>query len=316
MTWVAVLLAVSGACCYAFGARHQNTAVRGTADLTVRGLLRLVRDRGWLTGLLLLAAGTGLHVTAVALAPLTVVQPIGALALALTAVLHARARGIRLNRASIAAIVACIGGVATFVGLAAGSVRPQAVTTAEALRVLALMGAAAVLLAAVLAVTRAGRARALAHIAATGVAFGFVATVTRVATQRVREDGFTDPFLVLSAVAIIVALLAGGWCLQRAHADGPPDLVVAGLTVIDPLVAVALGITVLGEAPYLRPAALAALAVSAVLAAGGVAVLARHHPDATGPDEPDRSRTEPRTDRDAVAYGRRGTETYELRSSL
>lgn len=309
MTWVAVLLAVGGACCYAFGARHQNTAVRGLGDLTVRGLLRLVRDRGWLTGLLLLAAGTGLHVTAVALAPLTVVQPIGALALVLTAILHVRARGIGLNRASVAAIVACIGGVATFVFLAAGSVRPAPVTTAEALRVLALLGAAAITFALVLAVTGRGRGRALAHIAAAGVAFGFVATLTRVATQRVREDGFTEPFLFLPALAIAGALLAGGWCLQRAHADGPPDLVVAGLTVIDPLIAVALGLTVLGEAPYLRPATMAALTGAAAVAAAGVAVLARHHPDTTGPGEITR------TGRDPVAYGRRGTETYELRSS-
>ena len=310
MTWVAVLLAVAGACCYAFGARHQNTAVRGNGGLGPRGLLRLLRDRGWLTGLLLLGAGTALHVTAVALAPLTVVQPIGALALALTAVLHARARGIRLNRASVAAIVACIGGVATFVALATGTVRPAPVTGAEALRVLALMGAAAIALGLVIGLTRAGRARALGHIVAAGVAFGFVATLTRVLSQRVREDGLSDPFLLVPALAVAASLLAGGWCLQQAHAGGPPDLVVAGLTVIDPLVAVAIGITVLGEAPYLAPANLAALAGAAVVAAGGVAVLARHHPDTArteGPAIPDRA---------PVAYGRRGwdTETFELRS--
>jgi len=312
MTWVAVVLAVAGACCYAFGARHQNTAVRGNGAMTLRGLTRLVRDRGWLIGLLLLAGGTALHVTAVALAPLTVVQPIGALALALTAILHARAQGIRLNRASVAAIVACIGGVATFVALAAGAVHPDPVTTAEAVRVLALMGAAGVVLALVVTTTRAGRARALAHIVAAGVAFGFVATLTRVLTQRVREGGLDDPFLLVPALAIVTALLAGGWCLQQAHADGPPDLVVAGLTVIDPLVAVAIGITVLGEAPYLAPATLAALAGAAVIAAGGVAVLARHHPDATGPAAP------AIPDREPVAHARHGwdTETFELRSLL
>lgn len=314
MTWVAVVLAVAGACCYAFGARHQNTAVRGAGALSLRGLARLVRDRGWLTGLLLLGAGTGLHVTAVALAPLTVVQPIGALALALTAVLHARARGIRLNAVSVVAIVACIGGIAAFVGLAAGMVRAAPVSTAEALRVLALMGAAAAVLAVVVAV-RPGRARALAHIVAAGVAFGFVATLTRVLTQRVRESGLDDPFLLAPALAIAAALLVGGWCLQKAHADGPPDVVVAGLTVIDPLVAVAIGMTVLGEAPGLRPATLAALTGAAAIAAGGVAVLARHHPDATGPEqinprEKDRAA--------AVAYGRRGweTEPFEMRSAL
>ena len=36
--------------------------------------------------------------------------------------------------------------------------------------------------------------------------------------------------------------------MQTAYSVGSPDLVIAGLTVVDPLVAVAIGIFVLGEA--------------------------------------------------------------------
>ena len=285
MTWIAVALAVAGACCYAFGARRQNTAVRrpDRSALSLAALARLLRDRGWLAGLVLLGGGTALHVTAVTLAPLTVVQPIGALALVITAVLHVRARGIRLNAASVAAIAACVGGVAAFVVLATGAVHPPAVTRADETRVLVLLGVVAAVLGTAVAVqtARAGRYRGLAHTVAAGAAFGFVATLTRVLTQRVAEDGLgaVSPLTVLGIAA---AMLAGGWCVQQAHAAAPPDLVVAGLTVIDPLVAVGLGMTVLGEAPHLSPLTMAALVAAALAATAGVVLLARHHPDATG----------------------------------
>ncbi len=42
--------------------------------------------------------------------------------------------------------------------------------------------------------------------------------------------------------------MLGTYFVQTAYAQGPPDLVVAGLTVIDPLVAILIGVLVLGEA--------------------------------------------------------------------
>ncbi len=49
-------------------------------------------------------------------------------------------------------------------------------------------------------------------------------------------------------IAIVVAALAGSYLVQTAYSSGSPDLVVAGLTVIDPMVGVTIGIIVLGEA--------------------------------------------------------------------
>lgn len=287
MTWIAVALAVAGACCYALGARWQNTAVRERSSATgstvsIAALCRLARNPGWLLGLALLGGGTALHVTAVAFAPLTVVQPVGVLALTLTAVLHARDRRLRLNPASLLAVVACTGGVALFVVLATGAAHPAPVTGAEQLRVLGLLAVAAVVLAVLIAI---GRGRCLLFTVGAGVAFGFVATLTRVVTQRFHGGGLAD-VSPLAVLGIALAGVAGGWCVQQAHANGPPDLVVAGLTVLDPLVAVGIGIAVLGEAPHLAPLTGAALGAAALVATTGVFVLARHHPDASGPDDP------------------------------
>jgi hypothetical protein len=57
--------------------------------------------------------------------------------------------------------------------------------------------------------------------------------------------------------------------------------VIAGLTVVDPLIAVAIGILVLGEAATAPVYALVLFALSGVLAIYGVFQLAKHHPQVT-----------------------------------
>ena len=85
-----------------------------------------------------------------------------------------------------------------------------------------------------------------------------------------------------SVVALIAAGGLGSWFVQSAYSSGPPDLVIAGLTVIDPLVGIAIGIVILGE---LRPDVHAVMAIAmgtaASLAIVGVIALSRHHPEVT-----------------------------------
>jgi hypothetical protein len=73
----------------------------------------------------------------------------------------------------------------------------------------------------------------------------------------------------------------GGWFVQNAYASGPPDLVIAGLTVVDPMVAVSIGIIVLGEAAQAADNPLIAIvfAASGAVAATGVWLLSRVHPE-------------------------------------
>jgi hypothetical protein len=70
----------------------------------------------------------------------------------------------------------------------------------------------------------------------------------------------------------------GGWFVQNAYASGPPDLVIAGLTVIDPAVAVGIGILILGEASEASLTQVLGFAGSGIVAAAGVILLARVHP--------------------------------------
>jgi drug/metabolite transporter (DMT)-like permease len=66
--------------------------------------------------------------------------------------------------------------------------------------------------------------------------------------------------------------------VQTAYSSGPPDLVVAGLTVIDPLVGVTIGIVVLGEAQGAPLWAGIVFVVSGALAIYGVFQLSKYHP--------------------------------------
>jgi glycosyltransferase involved in cell wall biosynthesis len=278
MTWFAVLLAVLGAVFFAFAARLQHEAVRASEGaLRVRELLRRPR---WLLGLVLLVVGAGVHAAALGMAPLSVVQPVGVVAIGITAVLDGRRR-------ELPAVAWTTFGVGAFVLLAAGSATSTAVVPeAELKAALVALGLIAVPgLVGVLSTRPA--VRALGFGAAGGVAYGFVSVLMRSVSQDVQQGGlaWTTAF---SAAGIVAALLVGGWFIQHAYASGPPHVAVACLTVVDPLVAVGIGAGLLGEATRTSLLVGAAELVCAAVAVGGVVALARTR---TLPEVPTRSET-------------------------
>src|SRR5689334_18106915 len=109
MTMLAVTLAVFGAVCFALAARLQHDAVAATGARA-----SVLRQPRWLAGLALLIAGAGVHAVALGMAPLTVVQPIGVVAIGITALLDRRFR-------ELPAILITTVGVGAFVLLASGS---------------------------------------------------------------------------------------------------------------------------------------------------------------------------------------------------
>lgn len=283
MTALALTLAALGACGYAVGARLQHRAVHttiGDQGLGVRRQLQLVRSNRWLLGLLCLGSGTVLHATALGLAPLSVVQPVGVLALPITVLLTAREQSVHigeLNRNTVLAVLACTGGVAAFVFLAVGSATATMVTTEAASTAIKVVAVAVVVLG-VVGLLSGSKTRCVAYAAGCAVAYGLVSVLMRAVSQQVtRWDlGQVD---FRAVIGIVVAVLVGGWLLQHAYASGPPDLAVACLTVIDPLMAVGLGIGLLGEADNVGTVTAAGEALCAVVACVGVFVLARYHPD-------------------------------------
>ncbi|WP_309106998.1 DMT family transporter [Arthrobacter sp.] len=287
MVWLAVFLAVLGAFFLAFGAQRQGSAVKadtGGLALSSNGFLRLLRNPRWVFGLLLLVAGMAMNSIALVTAPLTVVQPIGAIALVITTVVNARDQGISINRATVVAISACVTGSALFVLLAVNVTQENHHVSSDDELTIVLLLALAVGIFGSLAAMFRHRMSAFVYIIGAGVLFGFVAVLTRIIGKHLLDPNGLGLLNVpwYSVVAIVAAGGLGSWFVQSAYSGGPPDLVIAGLTVVDPIVGIAIGIAILGE---LRPDVHAVMAISmgtaATLAIVGVIALSRHHPEVT-----------------------------------
>ncbi|MHA6802243.1 DMT family transporter [Salinifilum ghardaiensis] len=283
MTAVAILLGALGACGYALGARMQHRAVHamtGGARFSLRDQARLFGEPRWLGGLLVLGLGAGLHVTALGFAPLSVVQPLGVIALPITVLLTLREQGTRtreLNLSVLLSVAAAMVGVGLFVVLAARTAAPTPVAPHHQLAATQI-AAVTILALAMAAVLSRSRTRCVLFAAAGAAAYGYVSLLMRGITQQL---GALDPanIPVVPLFGVAAAMLVGGWLVQHGYASGSPDLVVACLTVIDPIVAVGMGLGLLGEADRIAfPTTVGQVACAAV-ACVGVFALARYHPD-------------------------------------
>lgn len=263
MTWLAIGLAVLNACCFTAGTWLQHSASAGGASLAAA-----LRRPRWLAGLALLTAGAVLQVIALRLAPVTVVEPAGVLGIVISVVWALRLRRAPLRWDTGRALAAILVGTGGFAVLAALNTVPRPVPVTAQIQAGALVFAvmAVCLLA---AHPLRGRARCLVLGIGGGAAYGCTSTLVRAATEEFLAHGVSAQlFGTLGGLAATV--LAGFWFVQRAYADGPPESTVATLTVVDPLVAVTIGIGVLGEAPGLTVPIIAAGLVFAGVAIGGV----------------------------------------------
>ena len=287
MVWLAVCLAVLGAFFLAIGAQRQGSAVKadtGGLALSSNGFLRLLRNPRWMLGLLLLCLGMVMNAIALVSAPLTVVQPIGAIALVITTVVNAKDQGLSINRATVVAITACVTGSALFVLLAVNVTQENHHVNAEDELTIVLLLALAVGLFGTLAVLFKHRMSAFIYILGAGVLFGFVAVLTRIIGKHLLDPNglFLLNVQWYTLIAIAAAGGLGSWFVQSAYSGGPPDLVIAGLTVVDPMVGIAIGIVILGELrPDVQPVMAISMAAAASLAIVGVIALSRHHPEVT-----------------------------------
>lgn len=279
---IAIILALLAAVGLALGAQFQNDSVHqringtGLNRLGVKQVLGLLKKPRWLVGTGFLGLGVILQLAALTLAPLIVVQPIGAVALIITSLLNARIYGVRLGPRTFLAIALTLAGISSFVVAAAGVAAEVEMSDEKLLQVLGVLALMLVLFGFLMA-TQSGTAKALNYVFGAGVLYGFVATLAKVIIQRLIQGDF-DTLTLSAAIALALAAILGGWFVQNAYATGPPDLVIAGLTVIDPMVAVGIGIVILGEAEQASFDTILTFIGSALVAVLGVYLLEKVHP--------------------------------------
>nr|WP_241245099.1 DMT family transporter [Microbacterium amylolyticum] len=278
-------LAIAGAVFLSLGTQFQSQGVRkverlsgasGRKGLSAAHLGMMLRRPSWILGTLLLGSAIVCQLSALAIAPLIVVQPIGAVSLVITTLLNAQMSGHMPTRASLSAIALSLGGIFLFVFFAALFAVEKPVGDEQLLTLLAILLIVMIVVGATWLFLR-NRAGALFYIVAAGVLYGFVATIAKVIIKRVQQ-GDIGLITIACAVALVAAAAAGAYFVQTAYSAGPPDLVIAGLTVIDPIVAVIIGATLLNEAARAPAWTLVIWVVAGTAATIGVFLLAKNHP--------------------------------------
>lgn len=278
-------LALIGAVLLAFGAQYQSRGLNKVermmgesahSGVSIRHILRLIKRPSWVVGTLLLGAAVLFQVGSLSLSPITIVQPIGVVGLVVTSVLNSRMSGVKLGKRVTASIALAVISIGIFVSVAAVNVADSVVTNAKLVTILITFGV--VFVTALLLFLRFRRkAIALIYIVGAGVLYGFVATFAKVVISRFQQGDF-EWLTWLCVFALAAGGLLGMLFVQNAYSSGPPDLVVAGLTVIDPIVAVLIGIIILHEAANASTGAAVVFVITGITAVIGVIGISTFHP--------------------------------------
>lgn len=263
---LAILCAVLAAGCSALGALLQHAGIRELPGLKLTSAHRLVTSRRWVYGFLILFACAVLQVIALALAPVSVVAPLNALAIPIIAV----ARAHKLTGLLAVAVLIATAGIVVFVTITAGTAVPTDISPKVALQAGQLV-TAGVLVCTVVATFQTGTIRSLALAIGAGILYGLVAVLVRDVTTALPRIEW------VSLAGLAMAFLVGAWFIQLGYAAGPPDLVVAGQTVVNPIVAAWIGIKLVGEGTGMSALTQAGLIISAIAAVTGTVVLAHYH---------------------------------------
>ena len=281
-TVLAVVLAVVSALFFAVGFAVQESeaaTAAGPGPVNAPGgwrsfLTVLVRRRRWWLGSAAVSAGAGLHVVALGLGSISLVQPIGVLSLVLAMLISARLTGRPARIAQWVSVTVLVLGLVALVSVAPGGGEawllssPTIVTTA-------LASAAVAGLLALLAAGCRPALRSVLHAAAAGVCFGATSAMIAIAIALFPSSA---EGVVIAGLAAAGLVTSGATLLQMAYRDGGLGGPLATLTLVDPMVASVIGMVVVGERFVGGPGAVALAIAGAVAVAGGLVALVRGGP--------------------------------------
>lgn len=263
-TWIGLALSLVSAAAVNWAYTREHEAAQRLPPLAVRRPLAAVRtllaSRAWLLGFATESGGWLLYLVALRLAPLALVQTVGAAGIAVLAALQCRGVLTRLSARERGATALAVGGLA-LLGLSLVGAHPASHAPAWAGALLWLGGC--LVAAGLVSLVRVRLARA----AALGLAAGFLFAAGDISAKLVVAGGEWLALAPLMAAAYALGSLE----LQAAFQHGAA-LTAAGLaTVTTNAVPIAAGVTLLREGlpggvhGALRVAAFALLAGSGAL---------------------------------------------------
>ena len=248
--WVVVLLALAAAVTSALGiVIRQRATLEIPQDEGVSTTMfkKLLRNRLWWAGTAVAASGYGFQALALTWGSLILVAPLLVSALLFALPMSARLAHRRVTTHDwVWALVLTIG-LAVFLTIA--RVQPGNYRPPPAVWILATVLCVAVVLGCVIGGARTeGRNRALLIATAVGVLFGAVSVLTKVTVQRLNEEGLWGTLIVPAPYLVVILGVAATLLQQSAFHAGALQASVPTMLVLEPLVAVSLGVIVLGEA--------------------------------------------------------------------
>lgn len=255
---VAVVLCVASSVAYTGAALLQR-------QLAQQGATHMLAQPRWWGALVLNGAGGALHVAALRFGPLLLVQPFGLLTLVLAVVVVALRQRRPVTGAEWRGLALTCGGLAGLLLL----IDTDGATAIRTAQLPYLLGAVVLVLCVVHAVGRTPRASNLWAAGAAGVSFG----VSSALAQTVTLDADLSVVTLLIVAAMGVLALAGVHFTQvsfrRRFAAA-----LATSTLTNPIAAAVIGFGLLGEG--LRGGVVGDILglMSAILAAGGITLLA------------------------------------------
>ncbi len=237
-------------------------------------LLRLARRPLWIAGLAANVGGFALQTAALHRGSLVVVQPLLTTSLLFTLLILAVWERSPVTRSQWSAIMLVVVGLAVF--LAVSSPRESSAGSADTqawllctLSVVTIVGVSAV----------AGlRSRGTTRAALLGVAAGtsdaYMATLAKAFSHSI-DHGWVSVFRTWTPYAVVGAGIAALLFISTAYQAGRPTVALPIITVLDPVVAVVIGITFYGEHVRFGGVRSPAIAVAALGMAAGLVMLTR-----------------------------------------
>ncbi|HEU4361405.1 MAG TPA: DMT family transporter [Mycobacterium sp.] len=238
---------------------------RATGDVGTGVVTALARSPWWWAGTGAAVAGYAFQALALSKGSLLLVQPLLVSSLLFALPMSARLTGQRIGMAQWGWAVLLTAALAVFVLVGQprqGHYRPPVAAWAIVLAVFVPVVVACVAVAA----RGRGRRRAGPLAVAVAVLLGAIAVLTKICAHRLTEGGL-HALLIVPAPYLLVALAAAAMVLQQiAFHAGALQMSVPIMLVGEPLVAVLMGIIVLGEH-------LAATGPAVLLLAGAVVAI-------------------------------------------
>lgn len=247
-----------------------------------RVVLDQLQNKLWFGGIALMTAAFLLQAAALSVGSLAVVQPVLAGELPMTLLIAARLFHRRLGWREWAAVAAMAGGLAAALAAAAPTPGdPEASGLAWAIGLGTALGALAVTT--LIGWRSSGAMRAAFFGTTAGGLFGVTAALMNTVTDRAQR-GVGPLFGSWQLYAMAVGGCAAVFILQQAYAAGVLAAAQPGVTLVDPVVAVVLGVTLFHE--QLRLGWLSVIELIALLAlVAGAIELSRSPLTSGGPEE-------------------------------